>query len=80
MVIVKAVDMADNRLTPRTHKYCVKTLRRRKNKCRGMCSGKGVNWRMRYGMWIGGDWERLWKSRAIRGRRGMKKGRPRKCY
>src|SRR5205814_4310037 len=26
IVIVRAVDIADSRLTPRTHKYCVNTL------------------------------------------------------
>ncbi len=50
IVIVSAVDIADSRLTPRTHKYCVNTLRRRKKRCRGICNGKGMKWRMRRGI------------------------------
>jgi hypothetical protein len=34
---------------------------------------------MRAGTWIGGEEKRMWKSFIIPGRRGMKKGRPRKC-
>lgn len=79
IAIVRAVEMAERRFTPRTQRYWVTTLRMRKKRWRGRTSGKGRSSAMGMGMWIGGEAERVWKSLIIRGRRGMKNGRPRKC-
>jgi hypothetical protein len=45
-----------------------------------MTRGRGDNSAMIGGICIGGDPERVEKSLMILGRRGIKKGRPRKCY
>ena len=79
IAMVRAVEMAERRFTPRTQRYWVTTLRMRKKMWRGRMSGKGRRSAMVTGMWIGGEAESVWKSFIIRGRRGMKKGRPRKC-
>jgi hypothetical protein len=79
IAIVRAVEMAERRFTPRTQRYWVTTLRRRKKMWRGRTSGKGRKSAMGMRTWIGGEEERVWKSLIIRGRRGMKNGRPRKC-
>ena len=80
IAIVRAVEIAERRFTPRTQRYCVATLIMRKNICRGRMIGSGINCFIIGGIGIGGDCERVLKSRMIRGRRGMKKGIARKCY
>jgi len=45
-----------------------------------MTIGRGIKPVITGGIGIGGDLVRILKSRMIRGRRGMKKGIPRKCY
>jgi len=80
IAMVKAVEIALRRFTPRTQRYCVMTLMPRKKMCRGMWIGKGIRSRRRGWMWRGGELRRTRKSRVMRGRRGMKKGMERKCY
>lgn len=79
IVIVRAVEIALSRFTPRTQTYCVTTLMQRKNMCRGMTRGKGKNSAIKSGMRRGGDRINTLNSRAKRGRNGEKKGTPRKC-
>ena len=55
IAIVKAGEMAVNRFTPRTQRYCVTTLIMRKNICRGMASGTGTSSAIKAGMWIDGE-------------------------
>lgn len=79
IAIVRAVEIAERRFTPRTQRYCVAMLIMRKNIWRGRIIGRGSNCDIIGGIGIGGDFERVLKSRRIRGRRGMKKGIPKKC-
>jgi hypothetical protein len=64
-VIVRAVEIAVRRFTPRIQKYCVITLIMRKNIWRGMIIERGSSCATMGGIAIGGDFERVLKSRMI---------------